>query len=65
MAFSPVDTIIDFLAPVAPLHAFNYDEAYNQKQLGNYIDVYTINFPDVSVADLIIVGCAILLAYRC
>lgn len=56
MIFSPVNTIIEFLEPVDKVHVFNIE--YNAKQLGSYIDVYTTNFPDVAVADLIIVGCA-------
>ncbi len=58
MAFSSVDTIIDFLEPVINFDAFNNDAGYNNKQLGSYIDVYTNNFPDVAAADLIIVGCS-------
>ena len=57
MAFSPVDTIIDFLEPVNISQAFNDGEDYNPKQLGNYIDVYAKDFPDVSSADVVIVGC--------
>lgn len=58
MAFSSVDTIIDFLEPVKTAVFYNNDEGFNIKQLGNYIDVYTNNFPDVAAADLIIIGCS-------
>lgn len=58
MAFSPIDTIIDFLEPVSGLHFSETDKNYNANQLGGFIDAYTKNFPDVDAADLIIVGCA-------
>lgn len=57
MAFSPVNTIIDFLEPVE-ISVFSNDEGYNPKQLGSNIDIYTNDFPDVEAADLIIVGCS-------
>ncbi len=57
MAFSSVDTIIDFLEPVDSNIILNNDEGFNNKQTGNFIDVYTSSFPDVEAADLILVGC--------
>ena len=57
MAFSSVDTIIDFLEPVNPSIIFNNDEGFNNKQTGSFIDVHASSFPDVATADLIIVGC--------
>lgn len=57
MAFSSVDTIIDFLEPVSSSIIFNNDEGFTPKQLGRYIDVYENNFPDVEAADLIMIGC--------
>ena len=57
MAFSSIDTIIDFLEPVNDMHLHADGENFTQKQLGNYVDVYTKNFPDVNAADLIIIGC--------
>src|SRR5882672_1049903 len=57
MAFSSVDTIIDFLEPVKPTVFYNND-GFNNKQLGSYIDIYTNNFPDVASADLVIIGCS-------
>ncbi|MEP6682704.1 MAG: arginase family protein, partial [Parafilimonas sp.] len=57
MAFSSVDTIIDFLEPVSASIFLNNDENFNAKQLGKHIDVYAQNFPDVASADLIMIGC--------
>lgn len=57
MAFSAIDTIIDFLEPVN-VSQLNNDEDYNAKQLGSAADIYTNAFPDVDAADLIIVGCS-------
>lgn len=57
MAFYPVETIIDFLEPVSSFHFFYEGESFTHRQLGNFVDVYTENFPDVSAADLIIIGC--------
>jgi len=57
MAFSSLNTIIDFLEPV-DIGAINNDESFNPKQLGSNIDIYTNNFPDVAAADLIILGCS-------
>ncbi len=58
MAFSSLDTIIDFLEPVSNLRFSNDDKTYNQKQLGSHIDAHKKNFPNVERADLILVGCA-------
>ena len=58
MAFSSLDTIIDFLEPVKPALFYNNDDGFNNKQLGNYIDIYTNSFPDVASADLVIIGCS-------
>jgi formiminoglutamase len=57
MAFSSLDTIIDFLEPVPSTILNRNDEGFNTKQLGNYIDVYSENFPEIDTADLIIIGC--------
>ncbi len=57
MAFSSVDTIIDYLEPLN-LSVLNNDESYNPKQLGSAVDVYSNSFPDVAAADLIIIGCS-------
>ena len=58
MAFLAIETIIDFLEPVPEIIFSNEDQGYTDKQLGNYINIYKKDFPDVSTADLIIVGCA-------
>ena len=58
MAFSSLDTIIDFLEPVKSSLFHNNDDGFNSKQLGRYIDIYTDNFPDVTGADLVIIGCS-------
>lgn len=57
MAFSPVDTIIDYLEPLN-LSILNNDESYNAKQLGSAVEIYSNSFPDVAAADLIIIGCS-------
>ena len=57
MAFSSLDTIIDFLEPVSPAILNRNDEGFNTRQLGNYIDVHAENFPAIDAADLIIIGC--------
>ena len=57
MPFSSLDTIIYFLEPLN-MDMISNDGSYNSKQLGNSVDIYTNNFPDVAVADLIVVGCS-------
>ena len=57
MAFSPIDTIIDFLEPVNGLQPFSGD-AYKETQLGGSAKIFTRSFPDISLADLVIVGCS-------
>ena len=58
MAFSSVDTIIDFLEPVKSTVFYNNDDGFNKKQMGSYIDVYIKSFPDVFNADIVIIGCS-------
>lgn len=58
MAFSSVDTIIDFLEPVSQTVLSNDDQGFTDNQIGNHIESYQKNFPDVQAADLIIIGCA-------
>ncbi|GAB3355484.1 formimidoylglutamase [Arachidicoccus ginsenosidivorans] len=48
-------TIIDFLEPVH-LFELSQDEGFKKSQIGYYIDSYEDNFPDLSEADLIILG---------
>lgn len=48
-------SIIDFLAPVH-LFDISQDEGFKNSQIGYYVDCYDQQFPDLSRADLIIVG---------
>ena len=57
MAFQSLDTIIDFLEPVNTF-LLSDDEGYHDSQLGKHISVYENQFPDISDADLVIVGAA-------
>jgi arginase family enzyme len=56
MSFSPIETIIDFLDPVNT-YALSNDEGFREVQLGKHIAVYETDFPDISQADLVLVGC--------
>lgn len=49
-------SVIDFLSPIN-LQEIIGDDSYKQGQLGNSIDVFTQNFPDIDYADVVIVGC--------
>lgn len=51
-----LETIIDFLEPVNPAKISN-DEGFRDIQLGKHISVYEDKFPDISDADLVLVGC--------
>ena len=51
-----LETIIDFLEPVN-LSQISNDEGYKDTQLGRHIAVFEEEMPDISHADLIIVGC--------
>lgn len=51
-----LETIIDFLDPVSPAKISN-DEGFRDIQLGKHISVYEETFPDISDADLVLVGC--------
>lgn len=51
-----LETIIDFLEPVSPAKISN-DEGFRDIQLGKHISVYEETFPDISDADLILLGC--------
>ena len=57
MAFQSLDTIIDFLSPVN-VHTLSDDEGFKDTQLGNHIAVFENSFPDISKADLVLVGCS-------
>lgn len=49
-------TLADFLNPVN-LAVISDDEGYRDTQLGKHVTVYETIFPDITHADLIIVGC--------
>ncbi|MBS1639960.1 MAG: formimidoylglutamase [Bacteroidetes bacterium] len=49
-------TIIDFLNPIN-LSVISNDEGYRDTQLGKHVEVYETVFPDITNADLIIMGC--------
>jgi len=51
-----VQTIIDFLDPVNIAFLSN-DEGFKETQLGKHIAVYDEYFPDISHADIVLVGC--------
>lgn len=57
MAFNPLDTILDFLEPVNKF-MISGDEEYINNQVGHNIEVYDEGFPDISKADMVIVGCS-------
>lgn len=48
--------ILDYLDPVNKREISN-DEDYKEGQVGNFIEVYEEEFPDLLQADLILVGC--------
>lgn len=56
MAFNAIDTIISFLDPVN-IFALSNDEGYKPYQLGEHIAVYGDEFPDITNADIVLVGC--------
>lgn len=51
-----LQTVIDFLDPVN-LFELSEDEGYKDTQLGQHIDLYNEEFPDISAADIVLVGC--------
>lgn len=56
MAFNAIDTIIPFLDPVN-IFALSNDEGYKPYQLGSHIAAYGDEFPDITDADIVLVGC--------
>ncbi len=56
MSVHTINTIIDFLEPINRYEISN-DEGYKDTQLGKHIQVYEDEFPDITNADLVIVGC--------
>jgi len=51
-----LQTIIDFLEPVNIAQISN-DEGFKETQLGRHVAVYDAGFPDISVADMVLIGC--------
>lgn len=56
MSSFPIDSIIDFLEPVNTYDLSN-DEGYRDTQLGKHIAAFEEEFPDITDADLVLVGC--------
>ncbi len=52
-----LQTTVDFLEPVN-LFEISNDEGYKDTQLGRHIALYDEEFPDVTDADIVLVGCA-------
>ena len=51
-----VETIVDFLEPIN-IYELSNDNGYRDTQLGRHIQFHEEEFPDVSNADMVIVGC--------
>ena len=51
-----LQTLIDFLEPVNIAQLSN-DEGFKDTQLGKHIAVYDESFPDISEADIVLIGC--------
>ena len=51
-----LQTTVDFLEPIN-LFELSNDEGYKDTQLGRHIALYDEVFPDVTVADIVLVGC--------
>jgi|GEM_PF-4798579 len=49
--------IADFLDPI-DMNLTMRDEMFQDGQIGNYIDAYQNEFPDLSDADIVFIGCA-------
>lgn len=54
--YMSVETIIDFLEPIS-LAQLSNDEGYKDTQLGRHIAAYDESFPDITNADIVLVGC--------
>lgn len=55
-AYMSLQTLIDFLEPVNIAQISN-DEGFKDTQLGKHITVYDEEFPDISEADMVLIGC--------
>ena len=51
-----IHTIVDFLEPINRDELSN-DEGYKDTQLGRHINAYEEEFPDITGADMVLVGC--------
>ncbi len=51
-----IHTIVDFLEPINRYELSN-DEGYKDTQLGKHINAYEEEFPDITNADMVLVGC--------
>ena len=51
-----IHTIVDFLEPINRDELSN-DEGYKDTQLGRHINAYEEEFPDITGADIVLVGC--------
>lgn len=51
-----LDTLIDFLEPLN-MALLSNDEGFKESQLGKHILAYETELPDITTADLVIVGC--------
>ena len=51
-----IHTIVDFLEPINRYELSN-DEGYKDTQLGRHIHAYEEEFPDLTTADMVLVGC--------
>ncbi len=51
-----IHTIVDFLEPINRYELSN-DEGYKDTQLGRHINAYEEEFPDITNADMVLVGC--------
>jgi len=54
--YMSLQTIVDFLDPVN-LYELSDDQGYKDTQLGRHIALYDEEFPDISNADIVLVGC--------
>jgi len=54
--YMSLQTTVDFLEPIN-LFELSNDEGYKDTQLGRHIALYDEVFPDVTVADIVLVGC--------
>lgn len=54
--YMSLQTLLDFLEPVNIAQLSN-DEGFKDTQLGKHIAVYDENFPDITSADMVLVGC--------